>query len=66
MTLSLFSTKARRRGAAIAALEHAITRNDKEAAESEERLLKKFREASQELDRQPIAGALVWKGRKDA
>ena len=65
MAWNLFDTDARRMKAKLAELEIAVKDKLAEEHASEHRLRVTLKTAVDTLDRLPIAGALIWKGRKD-
>ena len=64
MAFAFFDTKHKRMRIAIEALENAVENKRTEVADAEGRLRETLKEAK-ELKRLPIAGSLVWKGRRD-
>jgi hypothetical protein len=68
MAMSFFGAKSKRMCAAISALERVVEDKDNELRASEDRLMEKLDRSaklvSEELQRQPVAGALVWRGRQ--
>jgi hypothetical protein len=58
-----FDSKAKRMREAIAAMESAVEGKRAESADAEARLRATMKEATKELKRLPIAGALTWRWR---
>jgi hypothetical protein len=57
--------KAKKMRTAIEELEAAVEGKRAESADAETRLRDKMKEATQTLERMPLAGSLVWRGRRD-
>ena len=67
MTMAIFGpSKAKQIRDAIADMEIAVEGKRVESTAAEDRLRKTLTDAVKEMTRSPVAGSLIWRGRRDA